>query len=95
MEITVRFTGQLRSLAGRGNLGLSLDEGATLGDALLALRDDVPPPFTEQVLAPVSGGESSGALLLLNRALVAGAPALNRPLFDGDVVAFVTPADGG
>jgi molybdopterin converting factor small subunit len=95
MEIRVRFTGPLRTLAGRSNLALSLGEGATLGDAILALRDGVSSAFAEQVLAPLASGEPSAALLLLNRAIVSEIGALDRPLVDGDVVAFVTPMEGG
>jgi molybdopterin converting factor small subunit len=95
IDVTVRFTGLLRCQAGCGNLVLSLDEGATLGDALLALRHEVPEAFARQVLLPMSRGEPSAALLLLNRTLVATARALDRSLASGDVVAFVTPADGG
>jgi molybdopterin converting factor small subunit len=95
MDVTVRFTGLLRSQAGCGSLELSLEEGATLGDALIALRSEVPTAFAEQVLLPVSRGEPSAAFLLLNRALVPTAGALERSLVGGDVVAFVTPADGG
>jgi molybdopterin converting factor small subunit len=95
MDVTVRFTGQLRSQAGCGSLELSLEEGATLGDALFALHHQVPAAFAEQVLLPMSRGEPSAALLLLNRTLVASTGALDRSLVGGDVVAFVTPADGG
>jgi molybdopterin converting factor small subunit len=95
MEVTVRFTGLLHSLAARGSLELSLKEGATLGDALTALRDQVPPAFTERVLSPMTRGESPAALLLLNRTLVAPSGVQDRPLVDGDILAFVTPADGG
>jgi molybdopterin converting factor small subunit len=95
MDLTIRFTGLLRSQAGCDSLELSLDEGATLGDALFALRHEVSAGFVRQVLLPLCQGEPSSALLLLNRKLVATAEALDRPLVGGDVVAFVTPADGG
>jgi hypothetical protein len=55
----------------------------------------VPSAFSEQVLGPITEGESPSALLLLNRTIVAPAAALDRPLANGDVVAFVMPADGG
>jgi molybdopterin converting factor small subunit len=95
MDVTVRFTGLLRSQAGCGSLQLSLEEAATLGDALFALRDEVPSAFARQVLLAMSRGEPSAALLLLNRTVVATAGAQDRSLVGGDVVAFVTPADGG
>jgi molybdopterin converting factor small subunit len=95
LVITVRFTGLLCSQAGTACLELSLQKGATLGDALHSLRDKVPSAFAAQVLLPLTRGEPSAALLLLNRSLVATAGALDRSLAGGDVVAFVTPADGG
>jgi len=94
VEITVRFTGQLRALAGHSSLDLSVAEETTLSDALLALQDVVSPSFSEQVIEPLVRGQPSGALLLWNRALCSG-PDLDRPLAEGDVVAFVTPMEGG
>ena len=95
MEITVRFTGALRSLAGQSKLDLSLDIGATVRNALIALGDILPPAFTEQVLRPLTGGDPPLALLLVNRTHLSGPEGLNSSLMDGDVVAFVTPMEGG
>jgi molybdopterin converting factor small subunit len=94
LEITVRFTGQLRTLAGHSSLNLSVRKGATLGEAVLALRDLVSPSFAEQVVEPLTEGKRSVALLLLNRTLYSEAE-WDRPMFEGDVVAFVMPMDGG
>jgi len=94
VEITVRFTGQLRALAGCSSLSLAVEEGTTLGKVLFALRDVVSPSFREQVIEPLTRGQPSRALLLLNRAFCAG-PELDRPLAGGDIVAFVTPMAGG
>ena len=94
LAITVRFTGQLRTLAGQDSLELSIEEGATLDDVLNALRDVVGPGFTEQVLEPLSRGKPALGLLMLNRVLYSGAE-LDRPMFEGDVVAFVMPMEGG
>jgi molybdopterin converting factor small subunit len=95
VEVTVRFTGSLRSLAGCASLTLPLQEGSTLDDALAALRERVPPLFGEKVVEPLRQGAPSGALLLLNGSLRSGAAALGRALADGDVLAFVTPMEGG
>ena len=94
LAITVRFTGQLRTLAGQENLDLSMEEGATLENVLNAVRDVVCPPFTAQVLEPLSMGKPSLGLLMLNRVLYSGAE-LDRLVFEGDVVAFVMPMEGG
>lgn len=94
LEVTVRFTGELRTLAGQSNLELSMEEGATLVDVLHALRDLVCPSFSEQVLEPLSKGKPAMGLLLLNRVLHSGAE-LSCPVFTRDVVAFVMPMEGG
>jgi len=95
MEIAVRFTGALRSLAGQSRVDLSLDTGATVRDALLALGETLPEAFTEQVLRPLTGGDPPLALLLVNRTHLAGPEGLNSTLGDGDVISFVTPMEGG
>ena len=97
MEITFRFTGALRASAGLSSLTLSLDDGATLRDALLTLRDRVPASFSQQVVKPMIEieGEPSLALLLVNRTHLSGAAELDGPVADGDIVAFVMPMEGG
>lgn len=94
LQVTVRFTGQLRTLAGQSSLELSVEEGATLDDVLYALRDLGCTQFAEQVLEPLSKGEPALGLLMLNRVLCSGAE-LDRLVFEGDVVAFVMPMEGG
>jgi molybdopterin converting factor small subunit len=95
VEVEVRLTGQLRSLAGHGSIVLALPLGSTLRDTLAALEGVVPPSFMEQVVEPLASGASSLPILLLNRAHVSGAGALDRTVSQGDVVAFVTPMNGG
>jgi molybdopterin converting factor small subunit len=95
MNVTVRFSGPLRALAGRPSLTLSLDDGSTLRYLFSALRDAVPSSFTEQVLAPLEAGDPPLALLLLNRAHLRASTELDRLLVDGDVIAFVPPMAGG
>jgi molybdopterin converting factor small subunit len=95
MEIGVRFTGALRSLAGRSGLSLSVEAGATVRDALLALGEALPSAFTEQVVLPLMGGDPPLSLLLVNRRHLPGPEGLDSALEDGDVIAFVTPMEGG
>ena len=92
--VTVRFTGELRNLAGKGSLQLSLEEGATLKDALVVAGELVSPAFADQVVEPLLEGKPAVPLLLLNRALHSGAE-LDRPVGEGDIVAFVLPMEGG
>jgi molybdopterin converting factor small subunit len=95
MQVTVRFAGLLRALAGTQSVSLALDDGATLRDLLRILRETLPPPFVEQVVAPLETGEGPLTLLLLNRKHLHEKDKLDRPLEDGDVLAFVTPMAGG
>jgi molybdopterin converting factor small subunit len=95
MNVTIRFSGPLRTLAGCYTLSLSLDKGATLRDLFSALRDAVSPSFVEQVLVPVEGGDFPLALILLNRVHLRDPAELDRPLAEGDLVVFVPPMAGG
>jgi molybdopterin converting factor small subunit len=92
--VTVRFTGELHSLAGLANLQLSLKEGATLKDAVVAAGELVSPAFADQVATPLLEGKPKVPLLLLNRTLRSGTE-LDQPLGEGDIVAFVLPIEGG
>ena len=92
--VTVRFTGELRSLAGQGSLQLSMEEGATLRDAVVAAGELVSPEFADQVVEPLLEGQPAVPLLLLNRTLRSGAE-LDQPVGEGDIVAFVLPMEGG
>ncbi|NIV33720.1 MAG: hypothetical protein GWN58_31020 [Anaerolineae bacterium] len=92
--MTVRFTGELRSLAGQGSMLLSLEEGATLRDAIVAAGELASPAFAEQAIRPFLEGKPGVPLLLLNRRLCSGSE-LDRMVGEGDVVAFVLPMEGG
>lgn len=93
-HVTVRFTGELRRLAGQGSLQLSLGEGATLRDALVATGELVSPLFTSQVVEPLLQGRRGSPLLLLNRMLCLQ-PEMDQQMGENDIVAFVPPMDGG
>jgi molybdopterin converting factor small subunit len=95
MEITIRFTGLLRNLAGRASTQVVLDQGSTLRAALVTLREEVPARFAEQVIEPLLAGGPPLALLLHNRAHLSGTDCLERSLAEGDVIAFVMPMAGG
>jgi len=95
MNVTVRFSGPLQTLAGCPMLTLSLDSGATLRDLLSMLRDVLPVPFVEQVVEPLEAGNGPLTLVLINRVHLRGPGGLERPLAEGDVVAFVPPMAGG
>ena len=92
--VTVRFTGELRSLAGQSSLQPSLEEGASLRDAVVAAGEVVSPAFADQVVEPLLKGNPAVPLLLLNRTLCSGAE-LDQPVGEGDIVAFVLPMEGG
>ena len=95
MQITVRFSGPLRALAGQQSLTMSLTDSATLRDLLHVLRGVLPAPFVEQVLTPLETGTGPLALMLVNRAHPQGPTDLDRTLSESDVVVFVPPMAGG
>ena len=95
MEITVRFAGPLRVLAGCQEMTLPLADGATLRDLLHTLHKVLTAPFIEQVLDPLEASAGPLPLILINRMHPRDRAALERPLADGDVVAFVPPMAGG
>jgi len=95
MEITFRFTGSLRNLAGRSSLTIGLAREMTLRGALLVLRELVPADFGSGVIDRFVQGDPLPALLLHNRSHVLQAAQLEQPLGDGDVIAFAEPMEGG
>ena len=92
--VTVRFTGELCRLAGRDSLQLPLEEGVTLKDVVLRVGRTVSPAFADQVVGPLLRGEPAVPLLLHNRTLSLGSD-LDRPVGEGDIVAFALPMEGG
>ena len=81
MQITVRLFGSIREATGAKELGVTLDEGATVLDLHALLAADHP-PF-----------EAMGDRLRIsvNMEIVRGEPVLH----DGDEVAFLPPVSGG
>jgi molybdopterin converting factor small subunit len=81
MQVRVRFGAGLARLAAAPVLGLELDDGATVEDALARLACDRP-ELADSLRAALP--------------LVAGAHAEpDRPLRAGDELALVTPVSGG
>ena len=95
VQITVRFSGPLRQLAGRQSLALSLSHGATVRHALSALRAHVPAAFVERVIDPLECGVAPATLVLRNTHPLRSSLDLDVALAAGDVLAFVLPMEGG
>lgn len=95
MKVTVRFTGPMRTLAGRAQQLVSLPAGSALRDLLNALAQDLPAEFAREVVVPLQRGRTPPTLLLVNTVNVSSSAGLDQPLADGDVVAFVPPMSGG
>jgi molybdopterin converting factor small subunit len=81
MRIDVRLGSGLARLAGAPRLALDVDEGATVGDVLVAVAGARP---------AVAAGLPS-ALTVVHGSQVGG----DRVLADGDEVAVVAPVAGG
>ena len=95
MEVTVRFTGPMRTLAGRAQECVSLPAGAGLRELLRTLAATLPSEFAREVIGPLQTGDAPVALLLVNTVNLPGPAGLDHPLSDGDIVAFVPPMSGG
>ncbi len=79
-NIEVRFFGPARDAAGTDRAELTLDDGASAGDAAAVLAEKYP-----------QLGSSLGIRLAVNRAYV----ALDHVLTEGDEVAVIPPVSGG
>jgi len=79
-NITVRFFGPARDAAGTDRAALTLDDGATVGEAAAVLAEKYP-----------QLGSSLGIRLAVNRAYV----ALDHVLAEADEVAVIPPVSGG
>ena len=95
MEVTVRFTGPMRALAGRAQESVSMPAGAGLRELLHILSITLPSEFAREVIGPLQTGEAPTALLLVNTVNLPGPAGLDHPLANGDIVAFVPPMSGG
>jgi molybdopterin converting factor small subunit len=93
MYVTVRFAGPMRTLAGRQQEIVPMRAGATLRDLLDRLAGTMPPSFVREVIHAQLAG--SVLLPLVNASAPGGLPDLDRPLADGDTVAFVPAMSGG
>lgn len=97
MRVTVSFFGVFRTLAGRNDLELEIDEGTTLRQLLPPLGAQLSPEFSRQVLEPLESGTSGSlrSLILLNQAHLQDPSEFDRPLKQGDRVSWVPPMEGG
>jgi molybdopterin synthase catalytic subunit len=80
VKITVRLFASLRERAGVATLTRSVPEGATAGDLLAALREDLPALRTAGRIALAVNSEYTSA---------------DQPLRDGDELALIPPVSGG
>jgi molybdopterin converting factor small subunit len=85
----------MRTAAGRSEERVSLPPGAGLRDLLRTLATTLPAQFVREVVDPLQAGNVPTALLLVNTVNLPGPADLDRPLSDGDIVAFVPPMSGG
>ena len=81
MQVRVRLVAGLSRLAGRPRLELSLEDGATVADALAKLADEHPElrPGLPSALPVVAGSHARR----------------DQPLHDGDEVSLLSPVAGG
>jgi molybdopterin converting factor small subunit len=95
MKVIVRFSGELRTLAGSHSMQLYLNEGQSLRDLLLALSDITSSQFNNKVTRPLLNGAGPYTLVMVNTNSIQAESELDTPLADGDIIAFVPPMEGG
>lgn len=81
--VKVKFFAVLKSLVGKEEVSIDLEEGMTLGQLLAKLKMDLPP------LAEVL--DKGGVLISVNQEVV----DKEAPIQDGDEIAFLPPFAGG
>ncbi len=91
--MTVRFTGPFRQLAGRDCDEIDVTAGTSLRAVLTDIAGRLPDGFVRAVLPDVPK-QVPTTIILVNRQPI-HAEWLDRPLQDGDIVAFVPPMAGG
>jgi molybdopterin converting factor small subunit len=97
MEIAVRFSGNLRLLAGKKELIARVEDGFTLRQFLLYLSDQIHPDFNTAILKPLleEANPAPLTLIMLNRRHNQSLEVLDTQLHDGDQLSFLPPMEGG
>ena len=97
MEIAVRFSGNMRLLAGTKELIAGVEDGINLRSFLSTLRELINPEFNEAILVPLLDQNNPAplTLLMLNRRHNQSINVLDETLHDGDQLSFLPPMEGG
>jgi molybdopterin converting factor small subunit len=97
MQINVRFSGLFRTMTGKKEVVVQIDQPSSVSIllnrlALLDLGD-----FPDKVLSPIllERNRAPIALILHNHVHLHEVDDLERPLSDGDQVSFIPPMEGG
>lgn len=89
MEVTVAFTTQLKAALGKSEHTVTLDDGATVGQAIQSLSDIYPDEFSRLVLA---GDQLMPSILL---SVNDGQVQADTEVFDGDTITLLSAISGG
>jgi len=97
MEIAVRFSGNLRLLAGTKELSVTVEDGTTLRQFLMHIRNFIDAGFHKAILVPLLDENNPAplTLLMLNRRHNQTLDVLDEHLHDGDQLSFLPPMEGG
>jgi molybdopterin synthase sulfur carrier subunit len=93
MRIKILAFAGFREILGKER-ELEVREGATVGEALLALGQMLP-RFQEEAFEHPSGALRDYVLLMVNRKRIDPVHDLSRPLQEGDEMAIFPPVAGG
>jgi molybdopterin converting factor small subunit len=95
MNVKIRFAGMMRTLAGRQQMMVVLQEEHTLLGLLNHLMKVLPVEFAQQILIPIINAEQQITILMVNRKYIHDRQSLEMQLNDYDLVVFVPPMEGG
>jgi molybdopterin converting factor small subunit len=97
MEISVRFSGNLRLLAGMKEISVTVEDGITLRKFLIHLRELINIEFDKAILVPLLDENNPAplTLLMLNQRHNQSLQMLDDLLQDGDQLSFLPPMEGG
>ena len=93
MNITLQFEAQLRQAAGQSSVPVSINQGATIMDAIQRLCETA--SVMKDRLLNEQQQLKAGLLLFVNEVPVDPTNARDQVLSDGDVILLLPPISGG
>ncbi len=94
MNVTVKFVGSLQSLAGKSKLTLTLEESATLKEAIRRIIEKLP-SLKAELVDPELGSLKPNNLIIVKGKEISVLKGLETTLKDGDDIVLIPVSHGG